>query len=329
MKERDRWLDIGKGLGILLVVVGHSGKVVHGYMFYWAIMPLFMVASGYLFRPVSSWPEFRLMALKRAQQLLIPYLACLFVITLGRYGLQALQGNHDVIWYVKDLAITLFGGRVLRGPYTAFWFITCLFATQILFAAITVMFKEKRHQIIIIAVMYVAAHLEAMIPAVRAEIIKIPWNIDVSLMAIAFFSIGYYLKPYLKKIPIRITAVLTAVSAVLLGLNVMGYFEYTMDMKYVAYDHIVLDFILTNVLVFAVFGLFQLIDHFKVLNIMVMMGNYSLVIMYLHFVANTIVFRTMDYSLIEFVLVGITVPILVAKALERFPVTRRVFLGIR
>lgn len=57
------WLDAVKGLGIVLVILGHSSMIngIAGFctaVLYSFHLALFMMSSGYLFRSVNELPKF-------------------------------------------------------------------------------------------------------------------------------------------------------------------------------------------------------------------------------------------------------------------------------
>ena len=71
---RLEWLDFGKAMGILVVLLVHAGcrlglVTYYGGMFY---MPIFFVAAGYTFR-VKEGESYGTFLLKKAKRLLIPY----------------------------------------------------------------------------------------------------------------------------------------------------------------------------------------------------------------------------------------------------------------
>ena len=76
MGKRIEWIDIAKGMTILLVIVGHTvtnGTVVRDAIFSFH-MPLFFILAGYTFRE-KDWKALLCASVKR---LLIPY----FLISL-------------------------------------------------------------------------------------------------------------------------------------------------------------------------------------------------------------------------------------------------------
>lgn len=103
------WIDIAKGIGIILVVLGHaSGASIVGKYIYSFHMPLFFILSGMCFVPDKySTAEF---FKKRTKQLLLPsaYLTLLFIaISLlsakgfDFYGLK--NGLPGALWFLPVL----------------------------------------------------------------------------------------------------------------------------------------------------------------------------------------------------------------------------------
>lgn len=71
MKERLLYFDIAKGLGIILVIVGHN--MIPHWFFNWIFsfhMPLFFIISGYFMKPISVKDSF----MKGMRQLIYPLL---------------------------------------------------------------------------------------------------------------------------------------------------------------------------------------------------------------------------------------------------------------
>lgn len=137
--ERLLWLDIAKGLGIILVVVGHvllrSPSAIAAqassyiYLFH---MPLFFVLAGITLKP-TPWRRF---AIHKVVTLLIPYAAFLVF-----FGIPSLVLSCSFGWTASDLGIDrcavmplklMAGGSTLGGIFGAFWFIPCLLGALLL-----------------------------------------------------------------------------------------------------------------------------------------------------------------------------------------------------
>lgn len=71
---------------------------------------------------------------------------------------------------------------------TPLWFLTCLFLALVIYSAIHTFFNR----IFRWAVILVGVGLTVILDAI--DFIKLPWNLDVALMAILFLHIGYEMK---------------------------------------------------------------------------------------------------------------------------------------
>ena len=83
MLMRQRWIDIVKGIGIILMVIGHADAPTFLKIWIYGFhMPLFFIIGGYLFNR-EKWLENGLVRLlqSRAKAYLAPYVV-LFIINL-------------------------------------------------------------------------------------------------------------------------------------------------------------------------------------------------------------------------------------------------------
>jgi fucose 4-O-acetylase-like acetyltransferase len=128
--SRLAWLDSAKGIGILLVVVGHiwtSGIVRDNiYAFH---MPLFFLLAGYTARPKES----RAFLIAQCRMLAIPYIAFLLTLVLADQLIEHFRGLYPIFRsWDQALWAMLVGGSELRGPFTIFWFVPCLMVARIM-----------------------------------------------------------------------------------------------------------------------------------------------------------------------------------------------------
>lgn len=335
MKNRETWLDVAKGLGIILVVYGHSSIFAQNALLiyiYWFHMPAFFIISGYLFKNPQNLSGLRELIKKRTLQLIIPYLSFFIVITLVKLVLQLRHGDTNLTLFFNELISNVFGGRFASGYYGVFWFITCLFATQIVFSIIRILVKSQLKQLIIIILLYTLAHVEVWLLnnyGLSSSAIKIPWNLDVSLITLVYFSLGFYIKTVLQKIPLKLTSLTILLSATFIILNHIGILNYKLDLKPLYYKDFILDFIIPLIMTISLLGISQLLSNFGFLSkFLAMLGTISLVIMYLHVPFNILLQGKFDYGSFIYILVGIIPSIILTKlVLERFSITKFLFLG--
>jgi len=140
--ERLDWLDAAKGLGIILVVIGHAWT--KGQMrdtIYAFHMPLFFLLAGYTARPkpMAQYLSAQL------RSMAIPYVA--FLLTLAAIDplIEHARGYLPMFrtWEAAGRALLL-GGSELSGPLTILWFIPCLLVARIMQNALLLLWPDVR-----------------------------------------------------------------------------------------------------------------------------------------------------------------------------------------
>lgn len=132
MTKRIDWLDVAKGIAIILVVCGHVRfPVMTKAAIYSFHMPLFFMASGFvLFRhPEQSFVD-RLKSLSRG--ILVPYI--LFnLIYIVFYKLIAIaSGKPELEIDVVNKLIAIFVAQPY-GDYASYlWFLPCIFVAKLI-----------------------------------------------------------------------------------------------------------------------------------------------------------------------------------------------------
>ncbi|MFP3123673.1 acyltransferase family protein [Ectobacillus funiculus] len=316
--KREGWLDAAKGFGMILVVAGHAYN--HNDLItyiYWFHMPAFFLFSGYVSKSIEQWSQLGSYVKKRAYSLLVPYAIYLGLFTAARYLGEILHGNLSWQWYMKDIGGLLFGGRFITGYYGVFWFITCLFFTQVLFQLMFLVFKKTKTRLLCIFFLYVISHIEGWHvntlggsePSLH---MYVPWNIDVSLLALCYYSIGYYTKTYLKRIPALLTGICILLTVGCIALQELGLLDYHLSMKYLNYDYYALDLLIPLIMIISYCGIFQLITSAKVLSVLSFINHRGLTIMYMHIGVNKILLQFMDYGNIIYTVAGVSIPLLIS-----------------
>lgn len=175
-KERNRTIDVLKGIGIILMVIGHMHysdsveKFIFGFH-----MPLFFWVSGYLFRkPDSMATYFK----GKAQGLLLPY---------AFFGV--LYCIIERILHGKDAFITGLGGVFLKSTYdipieSALWFLPALFWITIIYALIDRYVSDQRWRIAVVVVITVVGVYWTRI------FHYLPYSINSAMSAMGFYELG-------------------------------------------------------------------------------------------------------------------------------------------
>lgn len=126
-QKRIRYIDIYRGVGIILMVTGHVG--IWGTFGYWIHafhMPMFFFIAGYLYREHSNYREY---LVSKARSLLIPY-ACYGLLAYVIYlSLHLGDAVSPLVHMVTDNTT----GVAHNG---AIWFLTALFWVYVIYMMI-------------------------------------------------------------------------------------------------------------------------------------------------------------------------------------------------
>lgn len=237
---RNKIVDIARGIGILLVVFGHSWIVLHekGELFriiFSFHMPLFFLLSGIFLKETEGLPS---LLKSKADSLLKPY----FVI-LGGLGIaHILTGNGSLLYFVGLLYST---GSTIE--WVQLWFLPHLFVV-VIFSWLTVKAFSVNCLNKKIFALVPAAFLISGILAIQMFWLKpmsefggpsflfgkkallpgLPFSIDIILISSAYFLAGYMMSKYIQDISFNLLLFLCAVS-VFFGLHY--FFDETIDLN--------------------------------------------------------------------------------------------------
>lgn len=143
--KRNISIDILKGIGIVLMVLGHINSPLRHFIFSFH-MPLFFFVSGYLYKERG----FKTIITRNFRKILVPYFVTglfiwfAFIVIYKRYfwGLSLLLGNgSSPVWDLKDYYV---------GPL---WFLMCFFISILLFHILNYI-KGNIIQLIILLVLF-------------------------------------------------------------------------------------------------------------------------------------------------------------------------------
>jgi len=313
-QAQSEWIDCIKGGGILLVAAAHIvlydtlyRDIIHIFH-----MPLFFFVSGYLLKPdLDSYGYF----VKKLKHLVIPY--CAFLILLGAPSLVKMsmigEGGHQLLQLLA-------GGKGIGGTMAVLWFITCLFFTQQLMNFLLARWGNVAVAIIVfigLSISYVN---------LRYPDFWLPLNIHVVPAAMPYFFLGYLFQRMALKGEIVLLAWIgsfIAVAMVLLGIHV------EQDMKSNLYGIPYVSFALALCLILAFMNLNSHLSSVKIVGpVLVNLGQYSMGIMFLHMpIAVAMRNWLPTYGETVRFIVAVALSYAIARALDRFSLTRSIFLG--
>lgn len=181
-KNRDKTVDILRGLGILIMIMGHIIYVKDFRIWYHSFhMPIFYIVSGYFFN--ATIEDEGAFIGRKARALLLPYLFWGIFHILYNYILcgdgQALR-NSVIACYVKPTA----GGIPIAG---ALWFFPALFWINVIYFFIGRLIKNQW-------CLFGVSIIVGFCGMIAAQVgIHLPLAMDSALVGVAFFATGAFL----------------------------------------------------------------------------------------------------------------------------------------
>ncbi|HDH1451635.1 TPA: acyltransferase family protein [Klebsiella quasipneumoniae subsp. quasipneumoniae] len=266
MNANSDWVNTTKGIGILLVVLGHIyGGVVSGFIFIFH-MPLFFFLSGMLLREKEPLPYIK----RKAKKFLGYYL--FYMILLLLINIMAKLAKHDItVEYTLDVLMDCFlGGRHLTGWFGVFWFLGVLFVSQQLTNYI--LFKTKPY----IAFIFFTVMLAFAYSNYLFFNIKLPFCVDVVLYAAPIMYIGSTFRNI--KIPTSMVLLLLIGISISFSLFIPFQSLFTFDMKQGSYGIPAYSLIVSVLISYVIIILSKLINT-KILHFI---GESSMAIMFIH-----------------------------------------------
>lgn len=183
-KQRIEWIDMAKGYGIILVLVGHVDMPYITKYIYAFHIPLFFFLSGCVY---NTTIEFNAFFIKKIKKLVIPYFClCLPMIFSELYFGDSCNINIDGI--INEMI-----GFLEQKRHTTLWFLS----TLILLNFITypfIRYNIKHTTIIVVGVSLFGLLLWHM------GLNSLIWNIDAALVVIPFFYAGFKSKSIFNQI---------------------------------------------------------------------------------------------------------------------------------
>jgi len=220
--KREDWIDLAKGVAILLVVLGHviNSYIVSGefneyisytkyvyFTIYSFHMPLYFALSGYLYsksKAISNVSEYKKVALKKIIALGIPYI--IFSLMQGTIQILLSRFTHNHIGF-SSLA------HILTQPILQFWFIYTLLFIFILVPLLEMIIKNDKFVFLLLFVFKIVSFF------IVTNVIAID---TFSQYAVYFYS-GKMLCKYYKYI-LSNKSLLMKLSTCYIVLNVLCYF---------------------------------------------------------------------------------------------------------
>lgn len=288
-KSRIAWVDLAKGITILLVIIGHTvsynkyGSTLRGLIFSFH-MPLFFILSSLTSRSSANREQFVEKIKKSARHLLVPALLT-FLLRI----VYAISQDHNLLtskdyWIDKLYSLIFASGvdvaydnRVIPGMGIG-WFFFALFIGRTLYDWIHLTFEEK--QVPIIAFLFSVAGI-----ILGKAGFRLPFSMDIALAIVPLFLIGDKMKSFRPEVhPVRKLSFSGLIYVVTLVITFPNWEKWTyMELACRRYTLYPLGFICAVAGTFAVIEACFLLSRLgKLCSPLIFVGKHSLYLLCIH-----------------------------------------------
>lgn len=191
--NRVKYIDIYRGIGIVLMVMGHIGFgntfsiLIHSFN-----MPMFFFVSGYFYKKpdnINHWLK------KKYRTLLIPYAIVAVIQCIVAY---IALGEHTFFYNLFSY-ITVNTNTMDRLIGATTWFLVALFIAEFIFMCIDVFLYNWKIKILIYLIIVFAGHAFSLMN------VELPFCLNASFISVGFILIGHLMKTNPKILQIDLT----------------------------------------------------------------------------------------------------------------------------
>jgi polysaccharide biosynthesis protein PslL len=289
MSKRIEYLDIAKGIGILLVVLGHNDfEVISLFVqrtIYSFHMPLFFFLSGYFLNTAVPFFDF---VKKRFNTLLKPFLFTIFLIYFTSVSFEKMGFNTAITRTVKSLYGS---GHYL--DWVQLWFLPHLFAVSIYaFLFLTLVSRLRNRWVtwgILLATLALAVpFLNVFYPfplsvlGKQYELWGLPFSLDLALTTGFFFILGHEMRQVTSEKTFDNGLILAATGGSVLLLNIL--FPYEIDFNIRLYESFLVNTAEAILGILFILALARQIElrTTRLASFLKYLGNISLIILLFH-----------------------------------------------
>lgn len=174
------WLDIAKGIAIILVVIGHSNLPLWMDRFVFSFhVPVFFIAAGMTNDFTKPWKPF---IARKARTLILPFVVYSIIILLMRSFISDLSFGELTLYLLRDgwMGVPL-------------WFVPVLFVS-LLVVRLSFDIKDEK----------LRCAVWLLLPLISIDLchfrLNVPWNMAVVPFASLLVILGHYMKQPITKL---------------------------------------------------------------------------------------------------------------------------------
>lgn len=185
--ERIEWIDVAKGIGIILVIAGHTFQLSWSGPIYAFHLPLFFLLSGLFAMPAYEL-TFSGYVKKIAKRLIIPWMVMLVLSMIVCLLIPTWRAQLTAASIIRDI----YSANTNVFQNSSLWFLPCLFFALCLVRAMTVIGNKYGIWMNAGVLVVIAVSLLLILPQMKnlAHLPggRVPFKADSSLLAFVFIA---------------------------------------------------------------------------------------------------------------------------------------------
>lgn len=297
MKKRVEWIDIFRGIAIILMVIGHSNSPINGYIYTFHMAAFFFI-SGFVNSIENK--SFISFILEKTKRILIPY----YLVNLGFQILVEMIANlpYGILYYKDRLSIfkrfeLFFKNGISVDLAGATWFLFVLFQIIILFFILKkYCIKNDIFYIIFSMILFLYGYYLVIVKKIFFQNLH-----DLVFIGQFYFMLGYMFKKYnvfdffYRKYIKEIIFIISCTGIYVLTNIFPSYVDYPSR----NFKNFILESLAAFFGIYFLFYISKIIENIKIKIIkkeLIKYGMYSMEILIFHFLAFR-VFFTLGYKL--------------------------------
>ena len=279
-RQRVPFIDVVRGILILLVIVGHT-QFAYGEYIYWFHMPAFFILSGSLAQPhelrdLWSYLKKTFLALGK------PYLINFFLIGMVSLLIGILHVNQ-----IGDFIHSFFlGGSYLTSVYGVYWFVTAFAISRLIFTLTETLLPKYLRYPLYLGMYLLAHHLSNIIPPPGVTLSDPWWAPRYFLLGVPYLALGALLSRPIHHFALISWRALTALALYLglIYLDLTKVISFRFDWKYGVHANPLLDLLVPCLGFYLVLSLARLLERTRLKSVLVTLGQHTMEIMYWHLI---------------------------------------------
>ena len=180
---------MAKGVGILIVIAGHTFSLRYSYFLYAFHLPLFFFLSGLVFKDKND--GFVAFLKKKTKSLIKPWAVILFISFLACLAIPQWRNGLEI----KPILADFYTANTNTLQNSSLWYLICLFFVLVFFYFVN-RIKAKAFHIVFVLLAIAFLWIKEVLDITPLPFHRLPFKIDSALIGIVFFAVGFWNKDW-------------------------------------------------------------------------------------------------------------------------------------